>query len=238
MAEPFLRLVGVHTNIGSYHILQGVDLEVLAGGVTVVLGRNGAGKTTMLRTVMGELNAAKGSIIFAGQDISSHDSSQVAQLGVGYVPEQMNIFMGLTVEENLVLAAFGRKAPEPNRLKVIFNLFQPLEQLYRARAGVLSGGQKQMLAIARAMVLPRRLIIIDEPTKGLAPVIVNALADALLAMVAEGTTVLLVEQNLSFATRVGSHAGIMDDGKIVHTSPMATLAGDRNLQQRLLGLGA
>lgn len=238
MAEPLLRLSGVHTDIGAYRILQGVDLEVPEGAITVVLGRNGAGKTTTLRTVIGELAPAQGSITLAGSEIGGIGSSAVSRMGVSYVPEQMSIFLDLTVEENLVLASYGRKKPDPDRLRSIFELFPPLEPLYRSRAGVLSGGQKQMLAIARALALPRRLVLIDEPTKGLAPVIVNSLADSLQTMVDSGVTVLLVEQNLAFATRIASHARVMDDGRIAHSCPMAELAGDAEMQRSLLGLAA
>ena len=238
MAESLLTLAGVHANIDAYHILQGVDLEVPEGEVTVVLGRNGVGKTTSLRTIIGELSPTRGSISFGGEEIGGIGSSNVSQMGVGYVPEQMCIFLDLTVEENLILAAYGRKYPDKDRLESIFALFPPLEKLLKSRAGVLSGGQKQMLSIARAMVQPRRLVLIDEPTKGLAPAIINSLADSLLSMVAEGVTVLLVEQNLQFAIRVATHARVMDDGRMVHAGLMSEMAQDNELQQSLLGLAA
>ena len=236
MAEPCLSMSGVHCSIGMYGILQGVDLEVPAGEVTVVLGRNGAGKTTTMRTVIGELAPSRGSIVLEGREVGGLGSPEVARLGVGYVPEQMNVFLDLTVRENLVLAAHGRKSPDKKRLDSIFDLFPPLQAKFEARAGVLSGGQKQMLSIARILAIPRRLAVIDEPTKGLAPSIVNALAKALRAMVEEGVTVLLVEQNIAFATKVAKHARVMDDGRIVRSCTMAELAADEQAQRSLLGL--
>jgi branched-chain amino acid transport system ATP-binding protein len=235
MPEPLLALSGVHTHIGRYHILQGVDFEVPAGELTVLLGRNGAGKTTTLRTIMGLWKPSAGTVRFDGREIGALDTPDIARAGVAYVPENMAIFTGLTVRENLVLAA--REGPlDMARVKRLFGFFPALEKFWESPAGNLSGGQKQMVAIARAMVEPRRLLLVDEPTKGLAPAIVESLLAAFRELRDAGTTILLVEQNAAFVKRLGDHVAVMDDGRIVHRGPMAQFAADRALQSRLLGL--
>lgn len=231
---PLLSLAGVHTHIGQYHILQGVDLDLPAGGMTVLLGRNGAGKTTTLRTIMGLWKPSRGTVTFDGRPIGGQPTPDIAQAGIAYVPETMAVFADLTVAENMVLAA--RSGPmDPARLDWIFGLFPALKKFWQFPAGVLSGGQKQMLAIARAIAEPRRLILIDEPTKGIAPAIIEAMIGAFAELKRE-TTILLVEQNFRFAASLGDHVAVMDDGRIVHRGAMADLAGDEALQQRLLGL--
>ncbi len=235
MAEPLLTLEGVHTHIGQYHILQGVDLVVPRGGITVLLGRNGAGKTTTLRTIMGLNPASRGRVTFAGRDITATPTPGIAIAGIAYVPETMAVFADLTVRENMILAA-REGPPEAARLDRIFALFPALKTFWNAPAGVLSGGQKQMLAIARALIEPRRLILIDEPTKGLAPAIIETMITAFRALIGGDTTILLVEQNFRFASELGQTAAIMDDGRIVHRTTMAALAADPALQTRLLGL--
>jgi branched-chain amino acid transport system ATP-binding protein len=234
-----LSLRGVHTHIGAYHILHGIDLEVPEGQVTMLLGRNGAGKTTTLRTVMGLWPASRGEIGFAGQALQAMPTPDIARLGIAYVPEAMGIFTDLTVQENMVLAARGaRHAGELDsaRLEWIFGLFPALRKFWLYPAGKLSGGQKQMLAIGRAIVEPRRLLLIDEPSKGLAPAIVGNLIAALRELKAQRTTVLLVEQNFQVARALGDTVAVMEDGRIVHRGAMAELAADTALQQRLLGL--
>ncbi|MFT3801081.1 MAG: ABC transporter ATP-binding protein [Burkholderiaceae bacterium] len=238
-AAPLLRLRDVHTHIGAYHILHGVDLDVPAGGVTLLLGRNGAGKTTTLRTIMGLWRAAPGQIEFDGRDVTRLSTPERALLGIAYVPENMGIFADLSVRENLVLAARdARRAAQLDtaRLQRVFAAFPALERFWNQPAGLLSGGQKQMLAVARAMIEPRRLLLIDEPSKGLAPAIVQNLIDALRALRDDGTTVLLVEQNFQFARQLGETVAVMDDGRVVHRGGVAELVGDDALQQRLLGL--
>lgn len=231
--EDLLTLEGVHTHIGQYHILQGVFLTVPAGGVAMLLGRNGAGKTTTLRTVMGLWRASQGTIRFDGEDITKLETPAIAARGIAFVPENMGIFAGLTVKENMALAAREGRM-DSARLDWVFNLFPPLKTFWTLPAGFLSGGQKQMLAIARAVIEPRRLILIDEPTKGLAPAIINAVAAALEEM-KETTTILLVEQNFAVAKRIGDTVHVMDDGHIVHMGDMAALAADQKLQRRLMG---
>ena len=234
-----LELKGVHTHIGAYHILHGVDLQVPRGQLTLLLGRNGAGKTTTLRSTMGLWRASKGRVVFAGQDITSWSTPRIAGLGVAYVPENMGIFADLTVKENMLLAArSARRASDidDTRLQWIFSLFPAVEKFWNHPAGKLSGGQKQMLAVARAVIEPRELLIIDEPSKGLAPAIVNNMIDAFAQLKAAGVTILLVEQNLHFAKRLGDTVAVMDDGRVVHSGSMAELAADEALQSRLLGL--
>ncbi|MEW5423785.1 ABC transporter ATP-binding protein [Amorphus sp. 3PC139-8] len=235
MSEPLLALDGVHTHIDQYHILQGVSFQVPAGGVTMLLGRNGAGKTTTLRTIMGLWHASSGAVRFDGRDITALSTPDIARLGIAYVPESMGIFSDLTVRENMVLAATAGTM-DNSRLDWIFELFPPLKTFWDMPAGNLSGGQKQMLSIARAIVEPRRLVLIDEPTKGLAPAIILSVRKALEALKETDTTILLVEQNFSLASRVGDTVAVMDDGRIIHTGEMAELAADRSLQERLMGL--
>lgn len=235
MSDNLLNLQGVHTHIGQYHILHGVDLAIPRGQLTMLLGRNGAGKTTTLRTIMGLWQASQGSITFDGSDITKLPTPEIAQAGIAYVPENMAIFADLTVRENLILAARNGDL-DPVRLKWIFGLFPALEKFWSLAAGVLSGGQKQMLAIARAIVEPRELLLIDEPTKGLAPAIIMNMVQAFKELKSTGTTILLVEQNFLAAKLLGDHVAVMDDGRVVHRGAMAELAEDAALQQKLLGL--
>ncbi len=235
MPELLLRLDAVETHIGPYHILHGVSFGVPAGSLTMLLGRNGAGKTTTLRTIMGLWQASSGRIRFDGQDITARETPDIARAGIAYVPESMGIFTDLTVRENIVLAA--RSGPvDGARLDWMLGLFPALRRFWNLPAGNLSGGQKQMLAIARAIAEPRRLLLVDEPTKGLAPVMVRSMIEAFRALKAAGETILLVEQNFHAASALGDHVLVMDDGRIVHSGRMNDLVADQALQQRLLGL--
>ncbi|MBL0123932.1 MAG: ABC transporter ATP-binding protein [Betaproteobacteria bacterium] len=239
MSDALLVLEAVHTNIGAYHILHGVDLVVPRGKLTMLLGRNGAGKTTTLRTIMGLWRASAGRIVFSGEDIAAMSTPQIAGLNIAYVPETMGIFSDLTVKENMLLAARGATRAsdmDDTRLKWIFSLFPAVETFWSYPAGKLSGGQKQMLAVARAIVEPRELLIVDEPSKGLAPAIINNMIDAFAELKAGGVTILLVEQNINFAKRLGDSVAIMDDGRVVHSGAMQALAEDEVLQRSLLGL--
>jgi branched-chain amino acid transport system ATP-binding protein len=239
MPETLLSLQGVHTHIGAYHILHGVDLTVRAGEVTMLMGRNGAGKTTTLRSIMGLWQPTQGEVRWKGQSLRGLRTPDIARLGIAYVPETMGIFGDLTVQENLVLAArSAARATEldTQRLEWIFGFFPALKKFWLYPAGKLSGGQKQMLAIARAIIEPRELVLIDEPSKGLAPAIVQNLVQVLRELKAQRATILLVEQNVAVAKAVGDTAVVMDDGKVVYTGPMAELAADEALQQRWLGL--
>jgi len=234
-----LTLEGVHTHIGAYHILHGVDLVVPEGQVTMLLGRNGAGKTTTLRTIMGLNPASRGELAFRGASIQAEPTPDIARRGIAYVPESMGIFTDLTVQENMVLAARAARHVgelDAARLDWIFGLFPALRKFWLYPAGKLSGGQKQMLSVARAIVEPRQLILIDEPSKGLAPSIIQNLIGALRELKAQRTTILLVEQNFQMARALGDKVAVMDDGRVVHRGAMAELAEDEALQQRLLGL--
>jgi branched-chain amino acid transport system ATP-binding protein len=239
MSDALLTLEGVQTHIGAYHILHGVNLVVPRGQLTMLLGRNGAGKTTTLRTIMGLWRASTGRIRFNGQDITQLPTPAIAGLNIAYVPETMGIFSDLTVKENMLLAARSAKHAgqmDDARLQWIFKLFPAVEKFWNHPAGKLSGGQKQMLAVARAIVEPRALLIVDEPSKGLAPAIINNMIDAFQQLKASGVTILLVEQNIHFAKRLGDHVAVMDNGVVVHAGGMQALAEDEALQRSLLGL--
>jgi branched-chain amino acid transport system ATP-binding protein len=239
MSTHLLTLEGVHTHIGAYHILHGVDLVVPRGELTLLLGRNGAGKTTTLRTIMGLWPASQGRITLGGEDITQLHTPAIAQKNIAYVPENMGIFSDLTVKENMLLAARSAQHAaqmDEVRLQWIFKLFPAVEKFWNHPAGKLSGGQKQMLAVARAMVEPRDLLIIDEPSKGLAPAIIQNMIEAFQQLKASGVTILLVEQNIHFAQQLGDTVAVMDNGRVVHAGRMQALAEDTALQQSLLGL--
>ena len=237
--SPLLTLEGVHTHIGAYHILHGVDLVVPRGQLTLLLGRNGAGKTTTLRTIMGLWQPSQGRITFQGEDITAMHTPQIAQKNIAYVPENMGIFADLTVKENMLLAARGARQAsqmDEQRLQWIFGLFPAVQKFWNHPAGKLSGGQKQMLAVSRAIVEPRDLLIVDEPSKGLAPAIIQNMIDAFQQLKASGVTILLVEQNINFARQLGDTVAVMDNGRVVHAGTMQALAENEALQQLLLGL--
>ncbi|AMG38045.1 ABC transporter ATP-binding protein [Achromobacter xylosoxidans] len=242
-AAALLELKDVHTHIGAYHILHGVDLSVPAAGVTMLLGRNGAGKTTTLRTIMGLWKATQGHIGFDGAAVGGPgvrtSPPDMARQGIAYVPENMGIFADLSVKENILLAARQARSAaqlDSARLEWIFGFFPALRKFWLYPAGKLSGGQKQMLAVARAIIEPRRLLLVDEPSKGLAPAIIQNMIDAFIELKQASTTILLVEQNFNFARQVGDHVAVMDNGRVVHAGGMAELAHDDVLQTRLLGL--
>ena len=239
MNTNLLTLEGVHTHIGAYHILHGVDLVVPRGELTMLLGRNGAGKTTTLRTIMGLWQASQGRITFGGEDITQLNTPAIAQKNIAYVPENMGIFSDLTVKENMLLAARSAQNAaqmDEARLQWIFKLFPAVEKFWNHPAGKLSGGQKQMLAVSRAIVEPRDLLIIDEPSKGLAPAIIQNMIEAFQQLKQSGVTILLVEQNIHFAQQLGDTVAVMDNGRVVHAGRMQALADDTALQQSLLGL--
>ena len=237
--SSLLKLDSVHTHIGAYHILHGVDFEVPQGQLTMLLGRNGAGKSTTLRTIMGLWTASKGRILFKDQNIVGRATAELAQRGIAYVPENMGIFADLTVRENMILAARNARREsdiDTQRLEWIFRLFPAMKKFWQHPAGKLSGGQKQMLAVSRAIVEPRELILIDEPSKGLAPAIIANMIEAFQELKRAKTTILLVEQNFNFAKQLGDGVAVMDNGHVVHRGAMAQLAQDEEMQTRLLGL--
>jgi len=235
MAEPILILKDIHTYIGQHHILQGVSLEVYPERATVLVGRNGAGKSTTLRTIMGLTPAASGSIHLEGVAIQDRKPYDIARLGIGFVPEDNAVLYTLTVAENIRLAMSREPEQGQDRLESVFQLFPDLKRFLHSKAGVLSGGQKQMLAIALALVLNHRIVLVDEPSKGLAPVVVEHLG-ASLNQIKETTTVVLVEQNFYLASQVGQDYFILDDGRIAHQGLMEELVEDQELKQKYLGI--
>jgi branched-chain amino acid transport system ATP-binding protein len=230
-----LTLQDVRVFYGAIQAVKGISLEVRERELVTIVGANGAGKTTTLRTIMGLWQASAGRLLFEGAPIEQLDTPSIARLGIAYVPETMGIFSQLTVRENMLLAT-GSGGFDDDRRDGIFALFPALRQKWDSAAGSLSGGQKQMLAVGRAIVEPRRLLVVDEPTKGLAPAIIEHLIEAFLRLKETETTILLVEQNFHMARSVGDDVAVMDDGRIVHTGSMADLAADETLQHRLLGL--
>jgi branched-chain amino acid transport system ATP-binding protein len=233
--ETILKVEDVHTYIGHHHILQGLSFEARADAVTVLIGRNGSGKSTTLRAVMGLLPASQGKIIYSGQEIQHKKPYEIARLGIGFVPEDMGIFANLTVEENMRVAMLVEDDAANQRLERTLEMFKDLKNFWKAQAGVLSGGQKQMLAIARAIVNETALLLIDEPSKGLAPIIVDALIEA-INQIKEHSVVVLVEQNFYMASCVGDHFYILDDGLVVHNGNMAELVDNEELKSRYLGI--
>jgi len=228
---PLVSVHDLHVYLGESHILQGISFDVHDGGVTALLGRNGVGKTTTIRALMGLVDR-RGTIQLAGDDIRALRTHKIVRLGVGYVPEDRDVFSVLTVDENLRLA---ERDPDP-RYDLVYDLFPELRTRGKQPAGTLSGGQQQMLAIARALLNDNRLLLIDEPTKGLSPLLVTEVARA-LERVSELTTVLLVEQNLGVVQRLAREAVVLDTGRVVHHGPAADLLEDKPLVHRLLGVG-
>ncbi|MGQ9768339.1 MAG: ABC transporter ATP-binding protein [Anaerolineae bacterium] len=228
-----LEVEEIHTFIGQFHILERVSLQVPTGSITVLLGRNGAGKTTTLKSILGLTAPRAGRIIFDGREIQGMRAYDIAQMGVGYVPEHRAIFRNLTVAENLRIAE-RQKRDLDRRADFIFGLFPDLKRLYRLPGNHLSGGQQQMLAVARALVPENKLLLIDEPSEGLAPVLIEQMIVAIRELSAT-TTVLLVEQNFLTASQLAQYYYIMDDGKSVHSGLMADLVGNTPLIHRYLG---
>jgi branched-chain amino acid transport system ATP-binding protein len=233
--ETILAVENAHTFIGHHHILQGLSFEARADAATVLIGRNGAGKSTTLKTIIGLLPCSKGTIRFEGKEIQQRRPYEIARLGIGFVPEDMGIFSNLTVEENMRVAMLSEDAATNQRLERTLDMFADLRNFWKAQAGVLSGGQKQMLAIARAIVNDTALLLIDEPSKGLAPIIVEALIEVINQIKAH-SVVVLVEQNFYMASCVGDRFYILDDGLVVHSGNMAEIVNDDELKSRYLGI--
>ena len=230
-----LELRDVHTFIGQYHILEGVSLEVPEGAIVALLGRNGAGKTTTLRTILGLTPARSGSVHFGGRDITKEPSYEIGAMGIGYVPEHRAIFSDLSVEENLRLAERNRGDLARHR-DFIFDLFPDLARLISLPGTKLSGGQQQMLAVARALVPDNRLLLIDEPSEGLAPVLIEHMMEA-IRQLSDRTTVLLVEQNFVVASHLAQQYVIVEEGRSVAAGSVDDLLTDRATVQRYLGVG-
>lgn len=231
-----LKVDDVHTHIGQYHILQGVSFEAKKGEVSVLLGRNGAGKTTTLKTIMGLTPNSKGSILFNGEEISKKPTYNIANEGIGYVPEDQGIFGPLTVEENMKVAMRKEDDAAFERMEYVLNLFPDLKKFWKKDGGHLSGGQKQMLAMARAFVNDSKLLLIDEPSKGLAPIVVEKVMEAIMEM-KKRTTIVLVEQNFIMASRIGDTFTLIDDGETVESGKMTELIENEELKRKYLGIG-
>jgi branched-chain amino acid transport system ATP-binding protein len=234
--EPILKVENIHTFIGKHHILQGVSFEAMNNAVTVLMGRNGAGKSTVLKTIMGILSSSVGRIIYKGKEINKKKSYEIAREGIVFVPEDRGLFSKLTVGENIRLAILRDKDRTMNlRVEKVLNMFPDLKRFWNSKAEILSGGQKQMLAIARAVVSDADLSLLDEPSKGLAPILVDLLANT-IEKIKEHTTVILVEQNFHMASRVGDNFCILDDGMSVYSGVMEALVHDDGIKSRYLGV--
>ena len=230
-----LRLQDVHTYYGDSHILKGISFEIKKGELVTLLGRNGAGKTTTLRSIMGIVPPRQGTITFEGVNIRAQKPHSIASLGVGYVPEERMIFPSLTVLENLSLPAKGIKGGLWD-LEKIYQYFPVLRERADHKGSQLSGGEQQMLAIARVLTMDLKLILLDEPTEGLAPLLVREIANILQEIRRTGITILLVEQNTRFATGVSDKHCILYNGRIVYVGSNEAFIADKEVQKRYLGV--
>jgi branched-chain amino acid transport system ATP-binding protein len=228
-----LEVQDIHTFIGQFHILQGVSVDVPQGSITVLLGRNGAGKTTTLKSILGLTPPRRGAVRFAGEEIQGRRSFDIASMGIGFVPEHRAIFRDLSVEENLRIAE-RQKGDFARKADFIFDLFPDLKRLIKLSGANLSGGQQQMLAVARALIPDNKLLLIDEPSEGLAPVIIEQMMQAIHSLAGE-TTILLVEQNFLVASRLAQRYVIIEEGKSVQQGLMTDLVDDQATIQRYLG---
>jgi len=233
--ETLLKVENLQTYIGQYHILQGISFEVKKGDVTVLLGRNGAGKTTTLRSIMGLNPPTQGKVCYKDSEIQGVSTYKIANLGIGYVPEDQGIFKDLTVEENMKVAMKKQDTETLERLEWILHLFPDLKKFWKKPGGLLSGGQKQMLSIARAYLNNNQLLLIDEPSKGLAPIMVEKVMESILEMKKQ-TTIVLVEQNFMMASTLGNRFYIIDDGRTVYSGGMSALKEDEQLKRKYLGI--
>ena len=231
--ENLLEVLDIHTDIGQFHILEGVTIEVPEGAIVAMLGRNGAGKTTTLKTILGLTPPKQGEVIFEGSPIQGQRSFDIAAMGIGYVPGHRAIFRDLSVEENLKIAE-RKKGDLAGKEEFIFGLFPDLKRLIKLPGTHLSGGQQQMLAVARALVPENRLLLIDEPSEGLAPKLIQEMMEAIRQLSAE-TTILLVEQNFIVASKLAEYYVIIEEGQSVKDGAMADLVGDRETIHRYLG---
>ena len=230
-----LEVNDIHVYIQSFYILQGVSFEIPKGETTILMGRNGAGKTTTIRAILGLNPPKSGSILFNGQEISQKPAYKIVQKGIGYVPDTRRIFRTLTVEKNLLLAMRKGNKSKEERFKEIFELFPDLKRFLRQKAGELSGGQQQMLAVARALMNENQLLLVDEPTEGLSPILAKEVLKTLVR-IKKLTTILLVEQNFKAATTIGDNYYIMENGRIVHGGKMENLIGNDEIITRYLGV--
>ena len=229
-----LRVQGLNAWYDTSHVVQGLDFEVRAGEIVTLMGRNGAGKTSTLKAIMGLLSKRDGSVVFDGQEIAALPAHARYHRGLAYVPEERRIVPGLSVRENLRLGLIAGKErhTERERIDEIAQTFPRLAERMEQEGTSLSGGEQQMLAIARAMMARPRMILLDEPSEGIMPLLVHEMFELFLRMKREGTTILLVEQNVERALQISDRAYILDQGRIVHTGDAQALLGDREIQER------
>lgn len=231
--DLILDVQDINTFIGQYHILQGVSVQVQEGSITALLGRNGAGKTTTLKSILGLTPPVEGKVIFQGEEIQGMRSFDIAAMGIGFVPEHRAIFRDLSVEENLKIAE-RKKGDFERKEELIFSLFPDLKRLIHLGGANLSGGQQQMLAIARALVPDNPLLLIDEPSEGLAPVLIENMITAIQKLSSE-STIVLVEQNFLVASQLAEYYVIIEEGQSVKTGLMKDLVDDHETIHRYLG---
>ncbi len=230
-----LEMHDVHTHILGFHILEGVSFAIPPERLSVLLGRNGAGKSTTLKTITGLTPATSGRILFEGQPIQAMRDFDIPRLGISLVPEGRDVFSNLTVEGNLLIAVRNGKSVKKDRLDYILAIFPPIKDLFKKKGRNLSGGEKQMVAVARALVNEDKLLLIDEPTKGLAPIIIESMRLA-LTEIKKNTTILLVEQNFEFSTSIADDYLIMEHGKIVHRGKIEEIKTNTEIQSKFLGV--
>jgi len=230
-----LKIIDIHTYYGDSYVLQGVSLEIAKGTVVALLGRNGVGKTTLVRSIVGFTQARRGQVLFNGRDITRMPAYKIVRLRIGLVPQGRRIFPSLTVKENLAIASRGRNAQTWDFEK-IFALFPHLKQRAHHRGNELSGGEQQMLAIARALISNPIFLVMDEPTEGLAPVLVREVGDSIRQLKEEGLSIFLVEQNLSFAIKFADDVHVMSKGKIVYSSTPSELLENQEVKEHYLGV--
>jgi branched-chain amino acid transport system ATP-binding protein len=224
----------IHTYYGDSYVLQGVSLRIEAGQVVGLVGRNGMGKTTLIRSIVGFTPPRRGQVVFKDRDVTGWMSNRVVELGLGLVPQGRRVFPSLSVRENLLVAVKERKGPWT--VERVMELFPRLRERAENRAGKLSGGEQQMLAIARALVTNPELLLMDEPTEGLAPLLVREVGRVIEGLKAEGLSILLVEQNLPLALRIADHVHVLSRGRIVHSGPPAALEQNHEVKSRYLGV--
>ena len=236
MTTPILKVENVHVYYGGSHVLQGVSLE-LEKGATTVIGRNGMGKTTLVKAIMGLVPIKEGSVSLMGEDITKLPPYEIARKGVGYVPQGRRIFGSLTVDEQLRFAARNMDTPDAWTAEKVYAFFPRLKERYKQSGTTLSGGEQQMLAIGRALVINPQLLIMDEPSEGLAPVIVEQLIDFCLKLRQTQISLLLVEQSLTFAKTVSENVNVMLTGKFAYQDDFEKLLADKKLTHQLIGIG-
>ncbi|MGB6068709.1 MAG: ABC transporter ATP-binding protein [Desulfomonilaceae bacterium] len=234
-----LELLDVHAGYGRGHILKGIHLNIEQGEIVSLIGANGAGKSTLLKVISGLLAPMRGSVVFLGKDIARNRPNEIVKAGISHVPEGRQIFAGLTVRQNLLLGAYVhgcRKSDLEKLYPTVFDLFPILRRRFSGKAGALSGGEQQMLAIARALMSQPKLLLLDEPSLGLAPLVVNHIMDIIKGLRTKGTPILLVEQNVAAALKVADRAYIMETGMITGQGKARTLLENDEVQKKYLGM--